>query len=107
MAVSTHVHFTSHTISKQPTKYNPKRKITITTLVDENYDNDDDDDTTRHKVQNKQIHKYSIMCKVCHILCCKWRGMQIQTMFSVTWKYLVRQCNTTDFWMTSSMTHFV
>ena len=55
MTVSTHVHFTSHTISKQPTKYNPKRKITITTLEDENYDDDDDDDddTTGHKVQNK------------------------------------------------------
>jgi len=54
MAVSTSVHFTSHTISEQPTKYNPKRQIAITTLVDENYDNKyDDDNTTGHKVQNK------------------------------------------------------
>jgi hypothetical protein len=54
-AVSTSVHFTSHTISQQPTKHNPKRQITITTLADENYEDkdDDDDDTTGHKVQNK------------------------------------------------------
>jgi hypothetical protein len=52
------VHFTSHTISEQPTKYNPKRQITITTLVDKNYDDKDDDyDTTLHRVQNKKINK--------------------------------------------------
>jgi hypothetical protein len=45
------VHFTIHTICEQPTKYNPN----ITTLVDKNYDNkDDDDDTTGHKVQKNK-----------------------------------------------------
>jgi hypothetical protein len=35
-------------------KHNPTRQITITTLVDENYDNKDDDkNKTGHKVQNK------------------------------------------------------
>jgi hypothetical protein len=53
-AVSTGVHFTSHTISEQPTKHNPKRQITITTLIDGNYDDkDNDENKTGHKVQNK------------------------------------------------------